>query len=330
MNSISIIICFYNAENKLQKTLEHIKKIDTSNVGEVELILVNNNSNDNSLAIINQELMDFKIFPWKVVEEKNPGLANARMKGFDTSQHDFLLICDDDNWLAEDYLTMGLQPFLDDDKIAVVGGCGAAVSDVDIPSWFEEYQSYYAVGPQWHETGEVKIKRNMVYGAGMIVRKSAFLLILKNGFKFFALGRTGKSLSSGEDSELCLAFRIAGFKIWYNEDLCFKHFIESNRLSTNYLEKLLKGINSGNYISRFYREYLFGYRPKVGSLFWLKEAFYVLKNSKKAFFSLNLKEYKRCNKHLIYIIIERSKYDRSIKEIYNICNNLKAINGKLL
>lgn len=328
MNSISIIICFYNAENKLQKTLEHIKKIDISNVGDVELILVNNNSNDNSLAIINQELMDFKTFPWKVVEEKNPGLANARMKGFYTSKHDFLLFCDDDNWLAEDYLTIGLQPFLVDDKIAVVGGCGTAVSDVDIPHWFEKHQSYYAVGPQWHETGEVKIKRNMVYGAGMIVRKSAFLLILKNGFKFFALGRTGKSLSSGEDSELCLAFRIAGFKIWYDETLRFKHYIESNRLTSYYLNKLLKGINSGNYISVFYRQYLFGYRPKVGRFFWIKETIYVLKNNLIAIFQFNKEEIKRSSKHLFYLLSERSKYDTSIKEIYNICDNLKLLHGK--
>ena len=323
MNSFSIIICFYNAENKLKNTLEHIKKIDTSQVGDVELILVNNNSNDNSIQIINQEMIGFNRFPWIVVEEKNPGLANARMKGFDTSQHDFLLFCDDDNWLAEDYLTIGLLPLLNDNKIAVVGGCGTAVSDVDIPHWFEENQNYFAVGPQWDETGEVKVKRNMVYGAGMIVRKSAFMFLINNGFKFFALGRTGKSLSSGEDSEMCLAFRIGGFKIWYQSNLKFKHYIEPKRLTQEYFVALVKGMSSSNYVSKFYRDYLFGYRPKISKFFWLKETLYLQFEIIKKIFKFNF-VLKFEFEYLMYLIKQRSSYDKNVGQIIDFCNRIES------
>ena len=38
LSSVSIIICFYNAQERIEKTLEHIKKLKQENL-EVELIL---------------------------------------------------------------------------------------------------------------------------------------------------------------------------------------------------------------------------------------------------------------------------------------------------
>ena len=117
------------------------------------------------------------------------------------------------------------------------------------------------------QNGKVYGVRNVVYGAGVFIRKSAFEYIQNKGFSFYNLGRTGKKLSSGEDSEMCLAFQIAGFSIWYDDSLKFKHYIEPNRLSKKYIKKLQKGMNESSYISRFYRHYLFGYQPNITKYF---------------------------------------------------------------
>jgi glycosyltransferase involved in cell wall biosynthesis len=325
LNSISIIICFYNASSKLKETLKHILQMDLSDI-EAELILVNNNSTDNSLQVISESMAENTSLAYKIVTEEKKGLANARMCGVNHAKHEVLLFCDDDNWLSECYAKNAITCLNNDEKIAVVGGKGIPISDIELPIWLNDHQGSFAIGAQWPETGEVKIKRNMVYGAGMTIRKSALDLLILNGFKFFSLGRTEKSLSSGEDSELCLAFRIAGFKIWYDEQLEFKHYIEPKRLTKDYLKALKKGISNSGYVSRFYRNYLFGVRVNVGKMFWLKELFYISKDIIKAIFMGQLSSIKGLMNHLKYLLKERESYDKDVKEVINICNKLNKLN----
>ena len=224
--SISIIVCFYNAGDKLYKTCDSIKGLLFDDLENVEVIFVNNNSNDNSVEIINNLFESFSLFPWKIVNEPKPGLSYARLKGIESSHYEYLLFCDDDNWLSKDYLQIGSKILQNDSMIAVLGGKGAAVSEIELPVWFEQNKNFFAVGKQFTESGQVKGYRNVVYGAGMFVRKSAFQFLISKGFQFYNLGRTGKKLTSGEDSEMCLAFQIAGYKIWYEEELTFQHHIE--------------------------------------------------------------------------------------------------------
>ena len=75
---ISVIICCYNSLN------ESNQRLNTS--GEIrdvawEVILVNNNSNDNTSKIA-QELWDsFKCFtPFRIVDEPQPGLVCKKKK----------------------------------------------------------------------------------------------------------------------------------------------------------------------------------------------------------------------------------------------------------
>jgi len=327
--SVSILVCFYNAAHKLPKTLEHIKKLDISNITECELILVNNNSNDDSCTIIQNEMKGFNLFPWKIVDEPNPGLSNARLRGIAESQYEFLLFCDDDNWLAKDYIHNAISILTSNSNIAVLGGFGEAVSDIEFPEWFNRHKNFYAVGEQFPYNGKVFGVRNVVYGAGMIVRREAWEYIISKGFTFFTLGRTGKSLSSGEDSEMCLAFQIAGFDIWYDDSLRFKHYIEPKRLTENYFKKLQKGMSSSGYVTQFYRRYLFGYKPHVTKYFWLKELIYTLFEIVKNFktFSLFLQSRNRIL-FLLYLLHERKKYNENVNKLINFCLRIDINNEK--
>ena len=323
MFSISIIICFYNAGIKLIPTLQHIKNLDISSITGCELILVNNNSNDNSCAIIKKEMNGFSLFPWKIVDEPKPGLSNARLKGISESKYDYLLFCDDDNWLASDYIQHAMQILNANTNIAVLGGYGDAVSDIPFPNWFEQNKNFYAVGEQFPTNGKVFGVRNMVYGAGMIVRRQAWEYIISKGFTFFTLGRTGKSLSSGEDSEMCLAFQIAGYDIWYDNSLQFKHYIEPSRLTNVHFKKLRKGMSSSGYVTQFYRRYLFGYKPKVTKRFWFKEFLYSVKDLVLGIFVKPTKSgIKRNIDFSLYLLRERGGYNENVRKVVGICENL--------
>jgi glycosyltransferase involved in cell wall biosynthesis len=320
---VSIIICFYNGGLKLGPTIQHLLSQSGRNPMNTELILVNNGSTDDSESRVKSVLQKIQNFDWKIVNESKPGLANARLCGLKHAAFDLLLYCDDDNWLSPDYLEKGEAFLRTHPDVAILGGKGTATSTIPIPFWFEKHQNYYAVGPQMAHSGRVYGKRHMVYGAGMFIRKKSFETLLDCGFAFQSLGRTGKNLSAGEDSELCLAIQLTGQHVWYLEDLHFQHFMEPYRLEKNYLKKLQKGMNYSGFYGRFYRDFLFGYVPKVTRFFWLKEIGFTIIDACKQFVRLNFK-LERHFKLIQFILRERSTYNARVNAIIRTCKLLKA------
>jgi glycosyltransferase involved in cell wall biosynthesis len=320
---ISIIICFYNASERLVNTLEYIKtQCDRTN-DNTELILVNNASTDESEAVIQQALEGFTTFSCKIVHESKPGLANARICGLKHVSFDLIIYCDDDNWLSESYLSQAEEIMRNDKGIGILGGKGKAVSSVEIPNWFESVQGYYAVGPQMPKSGRVIGLRNVVYGAGMVIRTKVMIDLFKRGFCFQSLGRTGTSLSAGEDSELCLAVQIMGWKIMYEETLQFEHFITANRLTKEYFSRMKNGMGKSSFYGRFYRDYFLGVKTSVTSWFWLKELIYTFLDLVKAILSLRF----NISRHIslmLFLIEERSKYDINVSRILQICKQLES------
>ena len=75
--------------------------------------------------------------------------------GIENSSFDYMLFCDDDNWLAPNYIQLAHDFMEQNPNIGVLGGNGEAISDMEIPSWFEEIQEGYAVGPQAENTQDV-------------------------------------------------------------------------------------------------------------------------------------------------------------------------------
>jgi glycosyltransferase involved in cell wall biosynthesis len=286
------------------------------------LILVNNASTDDSENIIYKTISEKFPIPWKIIKEIKPGLAHARLCGLTHAQFDLLLYCDDDNWLSPDYVNKGEQFLRIHPEVAILGGKGAAVSSVAIPGWFESVQNHYAVGPQLPQSGRVKGIRNMVYGAGMFIRKEAFDHLLACGFRFQSLGRTGKNLSAGEDSELCLAMQIAGKQIWYLEDLSFQHYMEPFRLRKGYFKKMRKGMSDSGFYGRFYRDYLFGYRPDVTRHFWMKELIYTVFDILKTLPKMNF-NIRRHVRLILLLLTEQDKYNHKVLQILETCEKLK-------
>ena len=101
-DGISVIICCYNSSTLLPRTLEHLALQDVPENILWELIIVDNNSNDDTAEVARKEWEKYKIdIPFKVVYESNPGLSYARQKGVKEASFELLLFCDDDNWLEK-------------------------------------------------------------------------------------------------------------------------------------------------------------------------------------------------------------------------------------
>ena len=238
---LSVIVCCYNSAERLPMTLQHLARQKVSPDVRWEVILVNNASKDNTTEVAQETWNAFgSPVPFQIVDELIPGLSHARDKGFSNAQYEYLLLCDDDNWLHEDYVQLSYALMESNETIGVLGGCGIPELEDSAPGWFWEFADFYATGPQAPQSGEVH--RRFVYGAGAVFRKSVVNYLKVNGFKSMLRDRTGEQLSSSGDIELCYAISLAGYRIWYESQLLFQHFIPLSRSQEDYFLRLNAGI----------------------------------------------------------------------------------------
>ncbi len=239
---ISVVICCYNSANRLKQTLLHLSNQILKLGVKCEIILIDNNSNDNTTQVAEEIWNEFNNdFKFQIISESKPGLSNARKKGIECSKGEFIVFCDDDNWLQKDYLQIGFDFMLNNAKIGMLGGIGTEFLDSETPSWFNDFKDIYAVGSQAENDGDVTFQKGYVYGAGVFFRKSTLSKLFSKGVSLQLSDRIGKKLVSGGDNELGYLIAISGFKIYYNSNLKFVHFITKNRLTFKYVLDIIKG-----------------------------------------------------------------------------------------
>lgn len=96
MKKVSVIIPLYNEEKYIKECLESVINQTYKNL---EIIVVDDNSTDNSLKIV-KEIKDKRI---KVIKLKqNNGVANARNKGVEKATGDYICFLDSDDFWVKD------------------------------------------------------------------------------------------------------------------------------------------------------------------------------------------------------------------------------------
>lgn len=277
MEGISIIVCCYNSANRIQPTLEHLFSQDLNSVN-CEILLIDNNCSDDTVAIAENLSLKFNnSIPFQIISQVIPGLSYARQKGIEQAKYEYVLFCDDDNWLSPNYVACAYEIMNKDRSIGVLGGRSEAVSDIPLPFWFNTYQGSYAVGVQALYSGEVSHK-GYLWGAGMVFRKSLYLSFLELGLYSLLSDRKGDSLSSGGDSEICCWFLLGDYRLWYDEKIYFKHYIPAERVEKTYLEKLQQGFKQSDIILYSYSLVIERKKIKHSYLTLLyKSTFYAIK-----------------------------------------------------
>jgi len=95
MQKVSVIIPIYNAEKYLERCIDSVINQSYKNI---EIILINDGSTDNSLQIC-KKYKDKRI---KLINQKNGGVSCARNSGLEVATGDYITFVDCDDWLEQD------------------------------------------------------------------------------------------------------------------------------------------------------------------------------------------------------------------------------------
>lgn len=109
---VSIIIPVFNSEKYLE---ECIDSVIHQTYDDIEVILVNDGSTDNSLSICKEKsVQDNRIM---VIEQENKGSASARKNGIINSSGDYIAFVDSDDYIVSNYIETLLYEMSDHDLV---------------------------------------------------------------------------------------------------------------------------------------------------------------------------------------------------------------------
>ena len=101
--AISIIVCTYNRDKYSYNVLKSIADNEFPHT-EYEIVLVNNNSTDNTESECKRFQQDYPTINFHYFVETNQGLSYARNCGIQNAQGDILVYVDDDATVNKEYI----------------------------------------------------------------------------------------------------------------------------------------------------------------------------------------------------------------------------------
>src|SRR2546421_3885012 len=238
---VSIVLCCHNSAKRLPETLAHLAKQRVNSDTRWEVLVIDNASTDATSQVARQCWPKQGPAPLRVVAEPRTGQANARLRGLSEARYEFLSFIDDDNWVCEDWVRLVASVMMRRPEVGILGGSSSPVFETDRPAWFHNFQILYAISPETWQRGDFTDNPGVIWGAGITVRKCAWRSIQAHGCPQLMSGRIKNSLAAGEDNELCYQFRLAGWKLWYEPSLHFRHYLPAGRLRWDYARRLSFG-----------------------------------------------------------------------------------------
>jgi len=251
--AISVLICFLDAEQRLEETFLSLAQQECT--VPYELIFIDNGSTDNSKLLIQKLSADHPNVSVTYLYESQKGKQHAFIRGVKEARSEALIICDDDNHFHTNYLQKAFEILTVHPKVGIIGGRSEGKFTIDKPHWLDGISFRYAIGSQ--KRGESGIYNSAIpWGAGMVLRKTWVSKIIKSGYPLMVMGSTShEDLSAAEDTELVFLARLMGWQIYITDDLVLDHAIPKNRLTMEHAQKLSKERpKSFLKISQFYNQ----------------------------------------------------------------------------
>jgi glycosyltransferase involved in cell wall biosynthesis len=229
--SLSVVICTYNRGASLAETLASVNACELPPGCGVELLVVDNNSSDET-ADICAAFARVARMPFRRVVEGAQGLSFARNRGVKEAAGDVIIFTDDDVLVEPSWLARYALEFREHEVECAFGRIHAEWRGRR-PEWFSNaLRPAYAVLDYGDSRMTVTTAGHEFFGANFAVRKD--LLADVGGFDT-GLGRTKGKLHIGEETRVFCELLRRGSRIVYNPAIEVRHVIEESRKDKAYL-----------------------------------------------------------------------------------------------
>jgi len=240
-NGFTVALCCHNSARRLPHTLQHLARQRVRATVPWEVLLIDNASSDGTADLARRQWPKGPPAPLHVFTEPTLGLGYARLRALERAAYRFVAFVDDDNWLEPEWVDTAWETMTEHPEVGALGGHSTAAFETPPPRWFSEFKTLYAVGPDDVPAGDITEHPGLLWGAGLTVRLAAWRGLRAKGYTPALVGRHGTALTAGEDTELCLALRLAGWRLWYEPNLRLTHYCPAGRLTWRYARRLYRG-----------------------------------------------------------------------------------------
>jgi glycosyltransferase involved in cell wall biosynthesis len=241
VSSISVLICTYNRSALLRETLAALHTMRAPDACSVEIIVVDNNSTDETAAVV-AESIERARFPVILIQERQQGKSFALNAGLAAASGDVLALTDDDVLPATDWLVRIVHAFRTQDVTFVFGKVLPRWQSTPPPELLTP-QAQAIWGPlaivdygdtPSHYTPTSRGQR-LPIGANLAVLRSVLISI--GGWRT-DLGKVNNTLICGEDHEIFMRFRRHGYYAgYYDPEVAVRHLVPTQRLTRSYFRR---------------------------------------------------------------------------------------------
>jgi len=244
----TIVTCTYNGARRILPTIEAIAAQQLPQRA-FEWIVVDNNSTDGTGKLVDGHpavrALRERSCVVRVVVESRQGLTWARLRGARQASSPLVAFVDDDNVPDPTYLAEGVHEFETHAELGVLVARVRAVYEMAPPPSLKRREHLLAVNDR---LGDQRLELNgtdsfpPTVGAGLWVRRDAFLRAFASERGWMMSDRSGDALVSGGDIEIGILLRATGWHCVYSPSVGIAHHIPATRCRTLYVMRLIVGI----------------------------------------------------------------------------------------
>jgi glycosyltransferase involved in cell wall biosynthesis len=241
VSTVSVVICTYNRATLLRETLAAVQAMTPPADCQVEILVVDNNSSDNTRAAIAEAAARAR-YPIVPLHETRQGKSFALNLALSHATGDVLALTDDDVLPAPDWLTRIVDAFRARDITFVFGKVRPRWSRVPPPELLTPpaqaiwgplaIVDYGDVPAVYHPKAE---GQRLPIGANLAFSRAVLVSI--GGWRT-DLGKVNNTLLSGEDHEIFMRLRrfnlYAGY---YDPEIVVRHYVPAQRLTRRYFRQ---------------------------------------------------------------------------------------------
>lgn len=306
MIKVSVIVPVYNVEKYIERCLISIMRQTV--VDLIELILIDDCSNDKSMSLANSFLLNQSVLEYKIIcHSKNRGVSAARNTGIDVASGKYIFFLDSDDEITHDCIEKLLNASYRRNYDVIMGNFTTIGAEIQCKLWLDK--------------GEI-IGNDLILAE--FITNKWYAMVWNKMYQTQFLKENKLRFQEGivHEDELW-SFKIALFaKSMYVESaITYKYHINSNSIMTAMISKrhficwatiLLEMVNCAKVIDKYEQCKVYNYIELLKTNYTCEAFRFLNKNDFKEYYYILAKE--RWNPFKAFIKGNLS-YKRALKDI---------------